>query len=329
MKYEENRALALYKILLNNTDERHQLSMWEILSLLEDEGYKCSKDSVGRYINQLRHELDVDIVSSKGRNAKYFIGARILEKEELKLIIDAINASNVIEEKMAKGMITKLKETMSFHDSVDLDRTTLGVNVSKTSNNKIRYNVNLLHEALKKGMKISFDYMMWNKNKQLVKKHEDRSELNPWALIWANDRYYLYGYKETSTGEFEERHYRVDKMKNITIMDVSRKGKALYEKFDSTSYVSRRIGMFGGAEKQITVKISEDLVGAFIDQFGKEIKIEDCENNVYITFTAAPTQLLYGWLIGLRDVEIIGPERVKREMIEILEKNMCFYNEKN
>jgi predicted DNA-binding transcriptional regulator YafY len=166
---------------------------------MEDEGHFCSEDSILRYIKQLRNELGVDIISSRGRNARYFIGGRLLEKEELKLIIDSINASNFIEKGIAARMIDKLKSTMSVYDSLELDRSVLGINIAKAENRKILYNVNLIQEALTRGVQISFDYMVWNKNKRLVKKSERRYNMNPKTLIWANDRYYLYGYdiKET------------------------------------------------------------------------------------------------------------------------------------
>ena len=192
--YSKNRVLALYKILINYTDEQHQISMQDILGYMEAEGHFCSEDSILRYIKQLRNELGVDVISSRGRNAQYFIGDRLLEKEEMRLIIDSVNASNFIEKSIATKMIDKLKSTMSIYDSEELDRNVLGINIAKAENRKILYNVNLIQEALNKGVQISFDYMGWNRNKKLVKKSDRRYNMNPWALIWANDRYYLYGY---------------------------------------------------------------------------------------------------------------------------------------
>ena len=187
--FSKNRVLALYKILIKNTDEQHPISMQDILTYMEEEGHSCSEDSVLRYIKQLRNELGVDVISSRGRNARYFIGNRLLEKEELKLIIDSINASNFIEKSIATKMIDKLKSTMSTYDSEELDRSVLGINIAKAENKKILYNVNIIQEALSKGVQISFDYMGWDKHKKLVKKSERRYNMNPWALIWANDLY--------------------------------------------------------------------------------------------------------------------------------------------
>lgn len=211
--YSKNRVLALFKILINYTDEQHQISMQDILGYMEAEGHFCSEDSILRYIKQLRNELGVDVISSRGRNAQYFIGDRLLENEEMRLIIDSVNASNFIEKSIATKIIDKLKSTMSIYDSEELDRNVLGINIAKAENRKILYNVNLIQEALNKGVQIIFDYMGWNRNKKLVKKSDRRYNMNPWALIWANDRYYLYGYdvKETQ-GVLYERHYRVDKL---------------------------------------------------------------------------------------------------------------------
>lgn len=329
--FSKNRALALYKILTKYTDEQHQISMQDILVHMESEGYFCSEDSIRRYIKQLRNELGVDVISSHGRNARYFIGNRLLEKEEMKLIIDSVNASNFIEKNIATKMIDKLKSTMSIYDSEELDRSVLGINIAKAENTKILYNVNMIQEAMAQGVQISFDYMGWNKNKKLVKKSERRYSMNPWALIWANDRYYLYGYdvKETD-GVLNERNYRVDKLDNIQLSDIPREGRSQFKSFNANTYVSRRMGMFLGKEKAITVRIPESLVGAFIDQFGKKITIsEDSEDWLLVTFIAVPSVILLGWLLGLKSVEVVEPKNVKEDIINLIQHNMSFYKEKN
>lgn len=329
--FSKNRALALYKILTKYTDEQHQLSMQEILRHMETAGHSCSEDSIRRYIEQLRNELGIDIVSGRGRNARYFIGDRLLEKEEVKLIIDSVNASNFIEKNIAVKMTDKLKSTMSVYDAGELERSVLGINNAKAENKKILYNVNLIQEALTKGVQISFDYMKWDKNKKLIKKSPQRYSMNPWALIWANDRYYLYGYdvKETE-GVLGERNYRVDKLDKIQLSEIPRNGKNQFRKFHANTYVSRRMGMFAGKEVTITVRIPENLIGPFIDQFGKKIIIsEETENQFLVTFQAVSSDILLGWLLGLRKVEVVEPQNVREKMVDLLNYNMKLYSEKN
>ncbi|MBQ9935383.1 MAG: WYL domain-containing protein [Lachnospiraceae bacterium] len=325
--FSKNKVLALYKILTTHTDENHQLSMQEILTHMDDEGKTCSEDSIRRYIKQLRNELGVDVISGCGRNARYFIGDRLLGKEEMKLIIDSINASNFIEKSIGDRMINKLKSTMSKYDADELERSVLGINVAKADNTKILYNVNLIQEAITKNKQISFEYKVWDKYKELVKKSDSRYTMSPWTLIWANDRYYLYGYdvKETD-GKLLERHYRVDKCDDIQLLDNTRGGKKQFAQFNASTYVSRRIGMFRGYEQTMTVKIPENLVGVFIDQFGKRITvIEDGDNNLMVTFNAVPSNMLLGWIAGLQNVEILEPESVKIDMINLLKQNIDYY----
>ena len=155
--------------------------------------------------------------------------------------------------------------------------------------------------------------------------------MNPWALIWANDRYYLYGYdvKETD-GVLNERNYRVDKLDNIQLSDIPREGKSQFRSFNANTYVSRRMGMFSGKEQAITVRIPESLVGAFIDQFGKRITIsEEVDGMLLVTFIAVPSVILLGWLLGLKSVEVVEPENVKEDIINLIQQNMSFYKEKN
>ena len=330
-EFAKNRVLALYKILMTYTDEQHQISMQDILVHMEAEGYSCSEDSILRYIKQLRNELGVDVISGRGRNARYFIGNRLLEKEEMKLIIDSINASNFIEKSIATKMIDKLKSTMSIHDAEELDRNILGINIAKAENKKILYNLNLIQKALTKGVQISFDYMIWDRNKKLVKKSDESYSMNPWALIWANDRYYLYGYDvEEKEGALRERNYRVDKLDNIQLLDEMRNGESQFYTFDANTYVSRRMGMFSGKEQMITVRIPDTLVGPFIDQFGKKIIIsEDKEGMLLVTFCAVASINLFGWLLGLKSVEVLKPKNVRESIVNLIKYNMNIYKEKN
>lgn len=323
--YSKNRVLALYKYLLENTDENHRVTMQEIINHMKNEGYTYSRDTAKRNIKQLREELGIDIISTRGKYADYYIGARLLELEEIKLIIDSVNASNFIEKDIAKKMADKLKSIISKYDAEELQRNVLGVNVAKTENKKILYNVNTIQEALRKNVQISFYYKNWNAEKELVRKSQRKYTLNPWALIWANDRYYLFGYDIKE--ELSERHYRVDKLEEIELLETSRSGEKKFRGFDATTYVSRRVGMFSGDESYITVKVDENLVGAFIDQFGTEIVVSRLHENgkIQISFYAVDSDNLLGWLIGLGGVEIVSPKKSRENLQKLIEKNNALY----
>lgn len=319
-----SRPLALYNILSRYTDEQHPLSMKEIQKMMQESGHGCSDDSICRYIKQLQSELGLDIVSSIGRNAGYFLGDRLLEKEELKLIIDAVNASKFIGKDHSKKIISKLKDTMSVYDAEELERNIMGMASTKAENKKILYNLNVIQKAIDTNKQISFEYRYWNAKKELVKRTDRRYTVSPWTMIWANDRYYLYGYDVKAYNDvYNERNYRLDKMHNVSILQASRTGANQFLDFNADTYVSRRISMFSGEEQMVTVEINERLVGSFIDQFGKDIVIKELGDDILkVSFSAVVSEALFGWLIGLGGVKIIMPKSVRERYINFILGNV-------
>ena len=331
MAGKTGNILALYDVLYRCTDEDHPLTMREIQDKMVEMGYNCSEDTIKRHMNTLE-SWNVEIKRGMGRNAKYCLVNRLLKKEELKLIVDAINASNFIGREIADEMVQKLKELLSENQRDYLDRNILGMVNNKTENQKILDNVDKIQEACDKKLPISFTYMKWSKDLKLVPKSDKPEIVNPWSLIWADDRYYLYSIKN-QCGRLVERHYRVDKMTEIKLLNNQmREGMVKVREICPNTYVSRRMGMFTGEEQKITVAASEEMVGPIIDQFGKKIKIcdnsdkTDKSNELLIEFYAVPSIILLGWLVGLGDVEVIGPKEVKEDMINLLKKTSAKYD---
>lgn len=321
---KNNRILTLYRILSEYTDEDHPISMADILAKMDANKAGCSADSIFRDMKQLRDDFGVDIISGRGRGAKYFIGDRLFQMEELKLLIDAVNASNFIEEDISEKIVNKLKSTVSIHERKKLDRTILGISATKAENKAILYNVNAIQDAIELNRQITFEYYHWNRKKELVRINSNQYSINPWALLWAYDRYYLFGYDvHEKDGKHKARNYRVDKIKNIRITEDERECGELFENFDADSYVSQNIGMWSLDPKYITAVIPEKIIGVFIDQFGKKIDIKDNENGTLsIGFKAVPQNSFYGWLMGLGGVKITSPEEVKEKYIELIKQNM-------
>ena len=69
------------------------------------------------------------------------------------------------------------------------------------------------------------------------------------------------------------KHYRVDKMRKIEVMNAKREGREFFREFDLASYAKKSFGMFGGDEVKVKLAFRNDLVGVIIDRFGKDISI--------------------------------------------------------
>lgn len=86
-------------------------------------------------------------------------------------------------------------------------------------NESIYYIVDDIHNAISHNRRIRFEYLQWNLQKEMEKRKDVRYEVNPWALTWDNENYYLIAYV---AAEDMIKHYRVDKMRNIELLDAKR-----------------------------------------------------------------------------------------------------------
>ena len=135
-------------------------------------------------------------------------------------------------------------------------------------------------------------------------------DVSPWALMWEDENYYLIAF---DAAEDKIKHYRVDKMRGISIVDESRQGREYFRKFDMAAYARMNFGMFGGEEARVKLEFRNDMVGVLLDRFGKDIPISpsDKEGWSVTGVDVALSGQFLGWIFSLStSVRIIGPEEV-------------------
>ena len=248
------------------------------------------------------------------------MGGRDFEVAEVKLLIDAIQSSKFITERKSNELIKKVKKLVSAHQAAQLQRQVYVQGRIKTMNESIYYNVDSLHTAIAQNSRIKFQYCGWYPNKELVPLNNGAFfEVSPWALTWDDEYYYLVAFDH-----YEEKlkHYRVDKMVKISILEEKRGGKELFEKFDMGSYSKVNFGMFHGDIKRVHISFPNYMVGIFIDRFGKDVTIRpDGENRSEVIVNVAVSKQFFGWIASLgRWVKITGPDDVVAEMKDFVQK---------
>ena len=246
---------------------------------------------------------------------------------EVKLLIDAIQSSKFITERKSNELIKKVKKLVSAHQAAQLQRQVYVQGRIKTMNESIYYNVDSLHTAIAQNSRIKFQYCGWYPNKELVPLNNGAFfEVSPWALTWDDEYYYLVAFDH-----YEEKlkHYRVDKMVKISILEEKRGGKELFEKFDMGSYSKVNFGMFHGDIKRVHISFPNYMVGIFIDRFGKDVTIRPAgENRSEVIVNVAVSKQFFGWIASLgRWVKITGPDEVVEEMKTFVQKLADAYRE--
>ena len=211
------KLLYLAKILLNNTDANHDITLDEILNKLHAYDVTAARKSLYDDIAQLN---DFGIKTQKtqyGRTVHYKVIGRAFDLAELKLLVDSVAAAKFITEEKSNELIKKLESLTSRQEAATLQRQVYVAGRVKTMNSDIMKNVDAIHNAIANNSSLSFQYCRWNTKKELEVKHDGaRYHVSPWGLLWNDGNYYLIGY-DHDTQVKDIRHYRVDKMKNILI----------------------------------------------------------------------------------------------------------------
>ena len=184
---QKSKLLYLSKILLEQTDEDHPITVPEMIQELAKRDIKAERKSIYDDLETLSL-FGLDVQSRKGRSPGWFIGSREFELPELKLLMDAVQSSRFITQKKSDALIRKLEGLASIHQARQLQRQVYVSGRIKVMNESIYYNVDRLHGALSAQKAITFKYFDYDISRQKVF-HRDgkRYTVSPYGLIWDNE----------------------------------------------------------------------------------------------------------------------------------------------
>ena len=305
------KLLYLMKILLLQTDETHSLSVGELISKLAEHGVNAERKTIYDDIEALR-QFGLDIVMEKTKAYGYHIAGRDFELPELKLLADAVQSSKFITEKKSLELIKKLESLASIYDAGKLRRQVFIHNRVKSMNESIYYSVDTLHEAITDGKKISFRYFDYDIRKEGVfRKGGAPYIVSPIALSWSEENYYLISHSDEREGFT---HFRVDRMRDVEKLEEDRNvGDGA---LNLANYSKKVFGMFGGAETDVRLRVSNQLAGAIIDRFGKDVIIvPDGEAHFTVSLRVVLSPVFHGWLFQFGELcEVLSPQCLRDDL---------------
>ena len=304
------KLLYIVRLLEEASDENHPLTTQQIIEHLEAQGIHSERKSIYDDMRRLT-DFGYDIIQIKSRlGGGYYLADREFELAELKLLVDAVQSSRFITTRKSRELIKKLEKKAGKYDAGKLQRQVYVVGRAKTENESIYYSIDSIHHAIQENRQISFRYMDWNMKKELVPRSNAARTVSPWALIWQVENYYLVAYDAVDD---QMKHYRVDKMGDVCLLEEKRCGQEIFEKLDLTSYTSQTFGMYGGEQQTVTLQFPERLVGVVIDRFGRDTDIRPMGDGTFRTrICVAVSGQFFGWLTGIgKEAKVIGPDSVK------------------
>ena len=305
---QKSKLLALLRIFETQTDENHLLNVPQLVRLLEQQGILCERKSVYSDIDAL-NALGYEIWLRRGRGGGYYMASRMFDLAELKLLVDAVQASRVVSSATSRRLIRKLEKLCSNYEGSQLQRQVYVDGRPKTDSQTLLYSIDALHTAINRGCLVQFRY----KGSSAVR------TVSPWQLAWENGCYYLIAYQDEKAPPV--RHYRVDRMAGVLVLDEPRRGKEFFRTFDLPAYLRKHFNMFGGTEYRVTLRCTADLEPVMRERFGREPVFcpEDAEH-FHFDVPICVSQQFFGWVCGFGGkVEVTAPAAVRAQLHEMVQ----------
>ncbi|WP_075441928.1 helix-turn-helix transcriptional regulator [Selenomonas ruminantium] len=308
--------MLILEILKEYTDENHRLTQMEMIQLLEKNyGMTCDRRSVRANIDSLK-ELGYEIAADKG----YYLLERDFDDAELRLLIDSVLSAKGVSQSQAKRLIKKLVKQGNRYFQAKVKHIANLPEMRHSDNTVVMKNVEVLNDAIEKKRQVKFIYNRYNTSFKLVPKRDEPYVVNPYQMVVCNGWYYLIGNTEPYDNVS---HYRIDKMKKVTIVDKPAKDKSLVDEFvhgyNLPRHMAEHIYMFGGNTIEVQFQTGKYLMDQLVDWFGKDFSVKPLNNeDMLVTVKCNEYAIKYWALQYIEHIEVLKPVDFRQQISHIL-----------
>ena len=302
--------------------------------MMEQINQKLDRRTIYKYMEDLK-ELGFEVSSYEDNEIGYALITKHIEPYELRVLVDSISANRFITKKKTKELVDKLCNLHNGYVGYSLNKQVFIDDRAKSMNEEILYSIDNIDAAINQGKKISFNYYDYNYKKELVYRPERNSNnirtyvATPVGLILKEDYYYVIVNHDRYN---DLTNYRVDRMKNVQILDEDAKPfeyiKGCEEGyFNAAIYSKQNFKMFSGEDCEVILQIKPCLLNMVIDELGEDVSLYKINEDTYqAKFNAKLGLGLIKWILQLgADAQVISPIELREDIIQNIEKMMNVY----
>jgi len=318
------RLLEVIHILQEYTDEKTMLTIHEVHGFFPERvkvGIGAVRDDVHALENSTTYPV-VAVQQKNGLPKKYYYDGRLFEIHELRLLMDAISAAKFIPRGDTNGLLMKIRKLTSQSLAMQLTNELVVAEQATQGAVEIISTVQLLHEAINDLRIAAFQYGRYGTDLQFNISHNGEEYfVKPLGLVWNNDRYYLVAHY---IKEDEIRQYRVDRMRNVRILEEQFIADPYFE---LKTYTSRMFHMFGGELISLEARFHTQRINVVIDRFGIDANIMDQQDGTFLLKAqVVMSEGLVRWLCRWGgDVKVLHPKELVQQMKQEAENMYAQY----
>ena len=326
MESFEPKKLALiriWQILKEYSDYDHPLTQEDISDKLGSlYGISIERKAISRNLSLLK-EAGVDVGS---RKAGSYLETREFEDSELHMLIDGVLSSKHVTARHSKDLIERLCSLSNRYFRSSVKHIHSVNDWSKTDNQALFYNIELIDTAIEEGRQIHYDYNKYGIDKKLHK--TSQQYVSPYLMILHNQRYYLMAYSEYWKNTV---FHRLDRITNMTVVDKPatpisslpgyKNGIDYKELSNAMPY------MYTDRPEPVEFIADVTVIDQIIDWFGRDARITkmDDESKVRVAVRVSPNAMEHWATQYVDHVEVLSPAPLRERIRESLENGMKKY----
>lgn len=320
------RLYLVYTFILKHANRTEAVKPKQIYDYLETFDIYISNKTLYADLEKIRTTMKLDVQWDNHKQG-YLVLNPPFEPQELRLLVDSVQAAKFITQEQARTLSKKIADMADKYTEATMKRMSYVSNRIHSENESVVKEADRIHLCIQNDQKIGFRYFHYAPDKK--KKYSKNGEqyiVSPFALLWNDGYYYLYAY---SSEKNDFRHYRIDRMERIRIINEPREGKEEFRKKDLTSRQTKIFNMFSGKECSVRLRCINSMADIIIDRFGKNsMLIPDDDSHFIVPVTVEVSEQFYAWLCSFgRRIKVISPDYVVDGMTKYVSKLSSLYND--
>ena len=335
-EHKKSRPLYIANFIRAKSDADHWVTQKQIMDYLYEEfGIMPDRKTIKRDIAMLRDEMGMDIEEQPYYGYRLF--SREFELDDLKILIECVYAAKFISEDRTNDLIDVLCDFCSENQAKKLKREIYMCDRVKTTQKKTLQIINVIREAMERqrwpspyhqGRKISFHYTTHaiSDVHKVLDKHDGKLyKASPYHLLINDGNYYMLAVDDETK---EMRAYRIDRMRDITVLNEDRESHG-QRISNIKTFIRRTFAMFRGEQTKVKMRFENSLLDTVIDKFGVGFGAEyqqDGENHFVVTSEVEVSDQFFAWMCGFGvKSQIISPKNVADKYKEHLRSIDAMY----
>lgn len=311
----KERIIHMLQLFQAQTDEDHPISTFEIIDYFKERGVVTDRKTIKDDIDTL-NSCGIEIMVIEGRPNKYYFADRKFQLPELKLLVDAVEASKFITARKSAALVEKITSMTSTGNADELNRHLYTIGRIKPENENVYYVVDTIFRAIKLERKISFQYFRYDVHRNRIARHDGEPFIfSPYAMLYNEDKYYVLGYYSI----FDKiTTFRVDRMGIPEILNEPVKPRP--DGFDPVDYTVNVFSMYDGDLETVELYCENNMMDSVLDRFGDEVKITPLDDDHFkATAPVSVSQTFFAWVFQFAGhIQLSGPASVREQFQKML-----------